>query len=189
MSGGVDGSPKPSVATPSPLLRDLLALDGLMHQHAIALEDAQMWATVIGSCISDLESAYEACDAVAPSGGTPALRTDVPIPALSDCVCASGSDPYACGDAIVYYQSLCGEPAYVDSLTMRAMLEAVGGKHSALPATFDAAVVQIDVGVLTPELRAKTVFLRSLPLHTCLYLCEVDLQRTPFQPAASSPLR
>lgn len=164
----------PSV-TPTPVptltLRDIARAEDSSRQHSAAAEDALVWCAVLQACMCAVQEELAACGEV---GTVPAA----PVPcaaAVPACACgragdgstAAGDDsaaPFRCGGSVVWYRSECGEAAFLDSLSMRVLLESVGGSHSALPTVVDATVAQADTGLLTDKLRLKFPFMWSLPV-------------------------
>lgn len=198
-------------STPPIRLQDVMDADDALLVHRTVIEDDLTWAAVASACISTLRDEL-ACFVEE----TPA--TPRPMISAFECGCAerpvagSTMDPCRCGAAYVWYQSECGEPAYLDPLTMRILLASVNGKHDALPRVVDATVAQIQVGTLTEALRSKHVFLRLLPVSpffayesiissfniyvVCMlqrlvrfFLVEMDTWKTAYHPPPGSSLR
>ena len=166
-SSGSVSSPAPAAPVQSATLKALLETNELVRLHSQLLDDATAWAAVYTSCLRHVEAALARYSTSAAL--TVGSSATIASPGGSvACACASAEatgDPHRCGDAVYWYQSACGEAAFLDPLTLRALLEANGQSHTSLPLTLDIAVLQIDCGPLTDAVRSRVPFLHHLPVR------------------------
>jgi hypothetical protein len=185
--------------------------DDALSVHRTVIEDNLAWATIASACIATLRDEL-ACFVEDTTSTAKPTSSPLVCCCPERAVAGSTVDPCQCGPTTVWYQSECGEPAFLDTLTMRILLASVNGKHDALPRVIDVAVAQVQVGTLTEALRAKHAFLSLLPVCHCFYslnhcspccihvsrmfqrltrlfFVEMDTWKTMFHPPAGSSLR
>jgi hypothetical protein len=73
-----------------------------------------------------------------------------------------------------FYQNASGQQVFLHALNYRCLLHEFGSVER-LPCTFEAEVLDLDVGVQTPTTQAKMRFLSHLPLTSAYSIAFVDL--------------
>lgn len=97
------------------------------------------------------------------------LSEDLPIPTVS-------SPPTIPPDSspVFFHQSIDGQPFFLSPLSIK-MLRSEFGNYSEMPTSLCAPVVEIDMAIMTEEIRRRHRYLHHIPIGCQFGLCEVDL--------------
>lgn len=98
----------------------------------------------------------------------------VPSPELISASSTETTSPTGSNTPIFFHQSLDGQPFFLSPFSIK-ILRREFSSYSALPPFICAPVLEIEMSVMTEELRRRYRYLHHLPIGCQFGLCEVDL--------------
>jgi hypothetical protein len=92
----------------------------------------------------------------------------------SECKSECGSVALSEGTPLFFHQSMDGQPFFLNPLSIR-ILRREFGTYSKMPAFLCPPVLEIEMSVMTEEIRKRHRYLHHVPVGCQFGLCEVDL--------------